>query len=165
VALAQMRKSAVDAIALSKTFRAAPTDSSITHMLPDSALDGLLEQANLAASLRSRDAASALLALTEAEAMFARLAPEVFGPLHGSMANAMSGLAFVELVLVWGRIARGMGKSLAMAETLEQEWEAILDQFGSLDTAQEMQVYVKPEKIPFAWARPDDLRSVLLDAQ
>lgn len=164
VALGHMRDCALDAISYSETFRPAPVERACRAVFRASSAVELLDQAQRAAAVRSRDAATAEQALNEADVIFSRLAPEVFGELYNAMASARGGIVYLEHGIVWGKVAKSMGKTLSLTEISEREWEAILEQFDSFNLAQEMRVHIKPEMFQFGWSRSDDLRAAVINA-
>lgn len=168
IALARMRQFTLDAISYSETFRTVPIESDAPDLFRPSTVTELQGQARAAAVIRCRDAASAERALAEAEVIFARLSPEIFGQLQYAASSAFAGMAFIELVFVWGKVAKGMGKALmskGIRKTFVREWDSILEQSSLSDLPQDMRVHVKPEMFQFNWARSDDLRAAVMDAQ
>lgn len=168
IALGRMRQFTLDAISHSETFRPAPIESDAPDVFRPSTVTELHGQARKAAVIRCRDAASAERALAETEVIFSRLPPEVFGQLQYAASSAFAGMAFIELVFVWGKVAKGMGKALmskGIRKTFVREWDSILEQSSLSDLPQDMRVHVKPEMFQFNWARSDDLRAAVMNAQ
>jgi hypothetical protein len=168
IALGRMRQFTLDAISYSETFRPVPVESDAPDVFRPSTVTELQGQARNAAVIRCRDAASAERALAETEVIFSRLPPEIFGQLQYAAASAFAGMAFMELVFVWGKVAKGMGKALmskGIRKTFVREWDSILEQSSLSDSPQDMRVHVKPEMFQFNWARSDDLRAAVMDAQ
>ncbi|HEX9964822.1 MAG TPA: nucleotidyltransferase domain-containing protein [Allosphingosinicella sp.] len=168
IALARMRQFTLDAISYSETFRPAPIESDASSFLRSSTVTDLQAPAREADVIRCRDAASAERALAATETIFLRLPPEIFGQLQFAASSAFAGMAFIELVFVWGKVAKGMGKALmskGIRKTFVREWDSILEQSTLSDLPQAMRVHVKPEMFQFNWARHDDLRAAVTDAR
>ncbi|MBV8687173.1 MAG: nucleotidyltransferase domain-containing protein [Alphaproteobacteria bacterium] len=168
IALGRMRQFTLDAISYSETFRPAPVESDAANSCRPSTATELQPQVREAAVIRCRDAASAERALAATEVVFSRLPPEIFGQLQYAASSAFAGMAFIELVFVWGKVAKGMGKALmskGIRKTFVREWDSILEQSSLADLPRDMRVHVKPEKFQFNWARSDDLRAAVTEAQ
>jgi hypothetical protein len=167
IALGRMRQFTLDAISYSETFRPAPIESDGSSFARSSTVTELQAAAREAAVIRCRDAASAERALTATETIFSRLPPEIFGQLQFAASSAFAGMAFIELVFVWGKVAKGMGKALmskGIRKTFVREWDSILEQSSLSDLPQDMRVHVRPEMFQFNWARHDDLRAAVTEA-
>jgi hypothetical protein len=168
IALDRMRQFTLDAISYSETFRPAPVESGAPDLFRHSTVTELKGEAREGAVIRCRDAASAERALAAAEAIFSRLPAEIFGQLQYAAASAFAGMAFIELVFVWGKVAKGLGKALmskGIRKTFVREWDSILEQSSLSELPQDMRVHVKPEMFQFNWARSDDLRAAVMEAQ
>jgi hypothetical protein len=166
IALARMRQFTLDALAYSETFRAAPIDVDGIDVLRHSTATEIRDDVRRAAALRCRDAQSAEQALSASELIFARLPPEVFGLLQHASSSAFGGMAFIELVFVWGKVAKGIGKAVmskGLRKSLAREWDSILEQTNLGPSAVDLRVHVKPEMFQFNWARSDDMRAALAE--